>query len=325
MHRRHFASLLFTLLPLAAAAQAPAPLAGGRPVTLLVGYAAGGPVDATARVLATALGKVAGQSFIVDNRGGASGMLAAAQLQRAAPDGATLMLAASPTFTMTPHIQSPKAANPLPGLVPVAQVVEYANVLLVNAAMPVKNLMELVAYAKARPGQVSYGSSGVGSSNHLSAALLASLTGTTLTHVPYKGNAPAMADVIGGQIHFLFDIVNTAVPQIQSGKVRALAVTSRTRNDALPDVPTAVEAGVPGLALSGWFGLVAPPGTPPAIVEQVQALLHKVSQDPAVAARLKEMGYTVSFLPAPAFADRIRSDFTTWGKVVKDAKVERAD
>lgn len=323
MHRRHLASLLLTLLPLAAAAQTP--LAGGRPVTLLVGYAAGGPVDATARVLATALGKAAGQSFIVDNRGGASGMLAAAQLHRAAPDGGTLMLAASPTFTMTPHIQSTKAANPLPGLVPVAQVVEYANVLLVNPALPVKNLAELVAYAKARPGEVNYGSSGVGSSNHLSAALLASLTGTTLTHVPYKGNAPAMADVIGGQVNFLFDIVNTAVPQIQAGKVRALAVTSRTRNDALPEVPTAIEAGVPGLALSGWFGLVAPPGTPPAIVEQVQSLMQKVSQDPAVAARLKEMGYTVSFLPAPAFAERIRSDFAAWGKVVKDAKIERAD
>jgi tripartite-type tricarboxylate transporter receptor subunit TctC len=323
MQRRHLVPLLFALLPLAGAAQTP--LAGGRPVTLLVGYAAGGPVDATARVLAVALGKAAGQSFIVDNRGGASGMLAAAQLQRAAPDGATLMLAASPTFTMTPHIQSSKAANPLPGLVPVAQVVEYANVLLVNPALPVKTLAEFVAYAKARPGEVNYGSSGVGSSNHLSAALLGSLTGTTLTHVPYKGNAPAMADLMGGQINFLFDIVNTAVPQVQAGKVRALAITSRTRNDALPDVPTAIEAGVPGLALAGWFGLVAPPGTPPAIVEQVQGLMKKVSEDPAVAARLKEMGYTVSFLPAPAFADRIRSDHAIWGKVVKDAKIERAD
>jgi tripartite-type tricarboxylate transporter receptor subunit TctC len=323
MQRRHLVPLLFALLPLAGAAQTP--LAGGRPVTLLVGYAAGGPVDATARVLAVALGKAAGQSFIVDNRGGASGMLAAAQLQRAAPDGATLMLAASPTFTMTPHIQSSKATNPLPGLVPVAQVVEYANVLLVNPALPVKTLAEFVAYAKARPGEVNYGSSGVGSSNHLSAALLGSLTGTTLTHVPYKGNAPAMADLMGGQINFLFDIVNTAVPQVQAGKVRALAVTSRTRNDALPDVPTAIEAGVPGLALAGWFGLVAPPGTPPAIVEQVQGLMKKVSEDPAVAARLKEMGYTVSYLPAPAFADRIRSDHATWGKVVKDAKIERAD
>lgn len=325
MQRRHLASLLFAVLPLAAAAQAPAPLAGGRAVTLLVGYAAGGPVDATARVLATALGKAAGQSFIVDNRGGASGMLAAAQLQRAAPDGATLMLAASPTFTMTPHIQSTKAVNPLPGLVPVAQLVEYANVMLVNPALPVKSLAEFVAYAKARPGEVNYGSSGVGSSNHLSAALLASLTGTSLTHVPYKGNAPAMADVMGGQISFLFDIVNTAQPQIKAGKVRALAVTSRTRNDALPDVPTAIEAGVPGLALSGWFGLVAPPGTPPAVVEQLQALMLKVSQDPAVAARLKEMGYTVRFLPAPAFAERIRSDFATWGKVVQDAKIDRPD
>lgn len=323
MQRRRLVPLLFALLPLAGAAQTP--LAGGRPVTLLVGYAAGGPVDATARVLAVALGKAAGQSFIVDNRGGASGMLAAAQLQRAAPDGATLMLAASPTFTMTPHIQSTKAANPLPGLVPVAQVVEYANVLLVNPALPAKTLAEFVAYAKARPGEVNYGSSGVGSSNHLSAALLGSLTGTTLTHVPYKGNAPAMADVMGGQINFLFDIVNTAVPQVQAGKVRALAVTSRTRNDALPDVPTAIEAGVPGLALAGWFGLVAPPGTPPAIVEQVQGLMKKVSEDPAVAARLKEMGYTVSYLPAPAFADRIRSDYATWGKVVKDAKIERAE
>lgn len=322
---RRFVSLLLAALPVFALAQATPGAVPARGITLLVGYAAGGPVDATARLLAVSLASELNQPVVVENRPGASAMLAAGVLSRAAPDGSTIMLAASPTFTMAPHIQSVKAANPLPGLVPIALMVEYANVLVVSPSLPVRTLGEFIEYARKRPGELTYGSSGVGSSNHLSAALLASLTGTTLTHVPYKGNAPAMADVIGGQIGFLFDIVNTAAPQIKAGKVRALAVTSRARNDALPDVPTASEGGVPGLDLTGWFGVVAPPQTPAPIVERLQLALKKMAADPALAQRLKDLGYTVSFLPSQEFAARIRSDYALWGQVVKDARIERQE
>lgn len=325
--KKRLVCLVLSALPLAVIAQTTtAPAADtGRSITLLVGYSAGGSTDTVARVLATGLSNELGQTVIVDNKPGASAMLAAGQLARSAPDGQTLMLAASPTFTMTPHIQSTKAANPLPGLVPVANVLEYANALVVKPDFPAKSLAEFVAYARRHPGQITYGSSGVGSSNHLSAALLASLTGTSLSHIPYKGNAPAMVDVVGGQISFMFDIVNTAIPQIKAGKVRAIAVTSPKRNDALPDVPTALEGGVKGLDLTGWFGVVAPPQTPAPVAKRYQDALQRIAADPTYVQRFKDMGYSVRFQPAAEFATRIQSDRALWGTVVKDAGIERQE
>lgn len=291
-------------------------------IKLVVGYSAGGPVDGAARLLAPALSQELGTQVIVDNRPGASGSLGGDAVAKAQPDGTMLFFGASPTITINPNVQRKMAFDPMKDLVPIAPLVDYTNVLVVNNDVPVRNLAELLAYAKTRPGKVFYGSAGVGASNHLSGALLEKMTGVQLTHVPYKGSAPALADVMGGTVTTMFDIIATSKPFIQTGKVRALAVTSRQRNRMLPDVPTMIESGVPGYDVGGWFGLYGPARLDPALAARINAAAQKMLAREDIAHRLREQGYDVWSGAADLLATKGVSDRRLWATASKGIEAE---
>ncbi len=323
LSRRHIMSALagsaaLAALPSRVFAQQPLPPL----VKLVVGYSAGGPVDGAARLLAPALSQELGTQVIVDNRPGASGSLGGDAVAKAAPDGATLFFGASPTITINPNVQRHMAFDPMKDLAPIAPLVDYTNVLVVNNEVPVRSVAELLAYAKARPGKVFYGSAGVGASNHLSGALLEKMAGVQLTHVPYKGSAPALADVMAGNVTMMFDIIATSRPFIQTGKVRALAVTSRQRNRMLPDVPTMVESGLPGYDVGGWFGLYGPARIDPALVARINAAAQKMLAREDIAGRLREQGYDVWSGAAEVLATKGRSDRQLWATASKGIEAE---
>src|SRR5690625_503684 len=263
-----------------------------QPIRLLVGYAPGGSVDIVAREYAQHLSKLVGQSVVVENRGGASGTIAGQTVARAKPDGHTLFFTASPTVTVTPAIQE-TPFDPIADFQPISSVVTYTNVLLVNANSPYSTMQDLVEDAKANPGQLTYGSSGVGASNHLTGELLQDNAEVELTHIPYKGNAPAQADLIADRITMLFDLNTTAKAQVDGGKVKALAVTSGTRNPMFKDVPTMVEAGYPDYVFDGWLGLLAPSDVSEDVVKTLSEATNKIVNDKDFRARMEDSGYTL--------------------------------
>jgi tripartite-type tricarboxylate transporter receptor subunit TctC len=291
-------------------------------IKLVVGYSAGGPVDGAARLLAP--GRLSTITCVPSSwpSAGASGSLGGDAVAKAAPDGAMLFFGASPTITINPNVQRRMAFDPMKDLTPLAPLVDYTNVLVVHNELPVRNVSELLAYAKARPGKVFYGSAGVGASNHLSGALLEKMTGVQMTHVPYKGSAPALADVMGGTVTMMFDIIATSKPFIQSGKVRALAVTSRQRNRMLPDVPTMIESGVPGYDVGGWFGLYGPARMDPALVARVNAAAQKMLAREDIAHRLREQGYDVWSGGSELLATKGVSDRKLWASASKGIEAE---
>jgi len=291
-------------------------------IKLVVGYSAGGPVDGAARLLAPALGQELGTQVIVDNRPGAAGSLGGNAVAKAPPDGAMLFFGASPTITINPNVQRSMPFDPMKDLTPLAPLVDYTNVLVVNNDLPVRNVGELLAYAKAKPGKLFYGSAGVGASNHLSGALLEKMSGVQLTHVPYKGSAPALADVMAGTVPMMFDIIATSRPFIQSGKLRALAVTSRQRNRMLPDVPTMIESGVPGYDVGGWFGLYGPARMDAALVARVNAAAQKMLAREDIAHRLREQGYEVWAGAPELLGTKGVSDRKLWASASKGIEAE---
>ncbi|MFT3802909.1 MAG: tripartite tricarboxylate transporter substrate binding protein [Burkholderiaceae bacterium] len=294
-----------------------------RPIRLVVCYAPGGPVDTAARQLAPLLSaKLNNANIVVENRPGGGGTIGAEAVARSAPDGYTLMFAASPPLTITPHLLKRMPFDSLKDFSPVGLYVDYANVLVVAPDSPFKTLAELIAYAKANPEKVSYGSAGVGGSNHLSGELLARMTGTKMLHIPYKGNAPAMTDVMGGKITMMFDITGTSAGYVQSGRVRALGISSSRRNASLPDVPTMIEAGVPGFDVVGWFALLGPAGMPRPLVDQINGAVHAVLADKAFEAKLNGQGYDVHPSTPEELRAVIQRDLDMWGKVIRDAKIE---
>ena len=293
-----------------------------RPVKLIVGYAPGGPVDTAARIYADYLGRTLKQPVVVDNRAGASGAIAADLTARATPDGYTLYFVASPTMTMTPLIQKSVNFNPNKDFTYIGLITDYTNVLLINKDFPAKDVGELVEYARKHPEGVSFGSAGVGASNHLSAEWLAQMSGVKMLHVPYKGNSPAMADVIGGKVTFMFDITGTAIGYIQGGKVRALAVTSKTRNAALPTVPTMIESGLKNYDLTGWYALIGPQKMPAEVVDKLVKAQKAVGDDPAFQQRMTQGGYDLNITGPKPLADRIQRELKLWGGVVKTANIQ---
>ena len=293
-----------------------------RPVKLIVGYAPGGPVDTAARIYADYLGRTLKQPVVVDNRAGASGAIAADLTARATPDGYTLYFVASPTMTMTPLIQKSVNFNPNKDFTYIGLITDYTNVLLINKDFPAKDVGELVEYARKHPEGVSFGSAGVGASNHLSAEWLAQMSGVKMLHVPYKGNSPAMADVIGGKVTFMFDITGTAIGYIQGGKVRALAVTSKTRNAALPTVPTMVESGMKNYDLTGWYALIGPQKMPADVVDKLVKAQKAIGDDPAFQQRMTQGGYDLNITGPKPLADRIQRELKLWGGVVKTANIQ---
>jgi len=294
----------------------------GQALKLIVGYAAGGPVDAAARVFAPVFSRELGQPVVVENRVGAGGAVAGQSVVKAQPNGQELFFAASPTMTISPHVLKAMTFDPLKDLMPLAPILSYANVLVINQNQPFKTLPELVAHAKANPGQLAYGSAGMGASNHLSGELFARRAGISMTHVPYKGNAPAMTDVMGGQIQMMFDIVGGAKSYIDGGKVRALAVTSKERNPAYPQLPSMTELGIRDYDVGGWYGLYGPLGTSADASQRIAAATARALQDAELRKRWIDQGYVIWNGKASDLAERMRREHALWAEVTKGMTFE---
>lgn len=312
--------LLATGLMTAASAHAQASWPA-QPIKLVVGYAPGGPVDTSARTFAKYLSDELKQPVVVENRTGASGMIAAESTSRAPADGYTLNFVASPTLTITPLVQRNDKLDHDKDFSYIGTIVNYTNVLVINKDVPVKSIQELVEYAKKNPNAVSFGSAGVGASNHLSAELLKQKTGTEMLHVPYRGNSPAMIDVIGGKITYMFDITSTAIPYIESGKVRALAVTSRERNAGLPDVPAMAEAGVKDYEVTGWYALIGPGKLPGNVVDRLQQALQHIAGNANFVQNMKNGGYTIHLSDGEQLKAQVKREYAMWDDVIKKAKI----
>ncbi len=291
-------------------------------VKLIVGYAAGGPVDAAARVFAPVFSRELGQSVVVENRAGAAGAIAGQSVVKAAPNGQEIYFAASPTMTISPHVLKAMSFDPLKDLTPLAPILSYANVLVINQQQPFKTVPELVAYAKANPGALAFGSAGMGASNHLSGELFARRAGITLNHVPYKGNAPAMTDVMGGQIQMMFDIVGGAKAHIDAGKVHPLAVTSKERNPALSQLPSMSELGIKDYDVGGWYGLYGPLGMSADLVQRIGAASTRALQDAELRARWIAQGYVLWAGGPQELAERMRREHALWAEVTKGMAFE---
>ena len=289
-----------------------------KPIAVAVGFGAGGPVDSVARQLGTFMAKDLGQPVVVENRPGAAGIVAAAAVAKARPDGYTLILQASPTQTVAPFLNANIAFDPLKDYSPISGVVETAFVLLIAKDHPAKNVRELIQYAKAKPKEVNFGSSGIGSSSHLAAEMLKKMAGVDMTHVPYKGNAAAITDILGGQLTLLFSGVGDAVPFVKSGRIRALGISTDVRSAAMPDVPTVAESGVPGFNVNNWFGLEGPPALPAAVTATLNASVRKALADPAIARVLVEQQYYRLIPSTPEeMAARVQSEYAAWSGVIK--------
>jgi len=303
-------------------AQAPYP---NHPVRIVVPFPAGGTTDILARATAQKLTETLGQPFVVENRPGAAGNIGAEIVAKSPPDGYTMLMGTVGTHAINASLYEKMPYDHVKDFVPVVLVAGVPNVLVVHPSVPAKSVQELIAYAKANPGKLNFASSGSGTSIHLSGELFKTMTGVSMQHVPYKGSAPALADLTGGQVQLMFDNLPSALPLIKAGKLRALAVTSLARASALPDVPTVAESGLPGFEASSWFGLLAPAGTPKDVITKVNAEVAKWLATPEAKEKLASQGAIVaSGLTPDDFTRHIASETTKWQKVVKDsgAKVE---
>ena len=309
------ACVLGLVLAGATAAAAPYP---DKPIRLLVPYPPGGITDVLTRSLAELLRKELGQPVIVDNKPGANTALAAQALATSPADGYTVMMAAAATVVMNPLLNPKLGYDPARDFTAVGRVAETPLVLVVRTDSPARTLADLIAAARAKPGDASFASTGMGSTLHLAGELLQLETGTQMLHVPYKGSAPALNGVLGGETQFMIDSVGSSIPLIKGGKLRAIAVTSASRLPALPDVPTVAESGVPGFDVSTWFGLLVPKQTPAAIVSRLNAALALATRDPAFRAQFEAVGLVV---PAPidsaTFARFIDAETAKWGPLIK--------
>ncbi len=316
--RRHFIALA------AATALATPALAQdypNKPITLVVPTATGGTTDLSARMLAQAIAPVLGQSMVVDNKGGGNGAIAASIVKRAAPDGYTLLLQYSGYHVISPHLTKVKQWEQ-GDFQPVANVISAPQIIVVRESLPVKTLPELIAYAKANPGKLNYASSGNGSLQHVTGAMLEQQGGIKMVHVPYKGTGPALQDLLGGQVDLTFGSAPPFMPHIQGGKLRVLAVTGKQRLPSLPDVPTTAEAGYPKVDATSWFALFAPAGVPKAIVDKLAADTRAVVQDPAFKKKVEEQGATADYQTPAQLGERVKADLANWALVVKSAKIE---
>jgi tripartite-type tricarboxylate transporter receptor subunit TctC len=297
------------LAPVASAQDYPA-----KPVRLIVPYVAGGAADIFGRTIGQKLTEAFRQSFVVENRPGANGGIGADFVAKSVPDGTTLLVTASGPIVVNPVLYARVPYDPLKDFAPIAQGTVYQYVLVTLSSSPIRSIDDLVRAAREKPGAISYGSTGIGGGNHLAGELLALATGIQMTHVPYKGSAAALADLLGGQI--------TAVPQIRAGKLRAFAVSRAKRSSALPEVPTMDEAGIKGFDLSQWQGILAPAGTPKAIVDRLNLEIVRALRAPEVHERLVTQGGNEIVTGVPEeFAALIRSDLQMYAKLIKDAKI----
>ena len=306
---------------IAARAQPGQPIAGGRPITLVVSYPAGGGADLMARILAPKLGEALGQSVVVDNTPGASGQIAAAQVARATPDGATLLLDAS-SFAVNPSLYPKMAYDSAKAFTPLAVLATFPNVLVCSAGFQARSVQDVIALARAQPGSVAYASSGNGSAQHLAGALFEERASVQLSHIPYRGGGPAMNDVMAGQVPLFFANVASALGYIRAGKMRALAVTSALRARSLPDVPTMAEVGVRKYEVLEWNPVLAPAGLPADVQARLADAIRRALADPEVLSRIRSLGGDVFPDASPAAAARfIQGQRALWADVVRDRKI----
>jgi tripartite-type tricarboxylate transporter receptor subunit TctC len=292
-----------------------------KPVKLIIPFAAGGTSDILGRLIGEKLQAVLKQTVVVENRAGAGGVLGADATAKSPADGYTLLLGTIASHAINPAMKPKMPYDALKDFAPVILLGSISNVLLVGTEQPYKSVKDLIAAAKAKPDTISFASAGQGSSQHMSGELFKLLAGADLSHVPYKGSAPAIQDVIGNQIPSSFETVTVALPHIQAGKVRALAVTSAQRSAALPNVPTMQEAGVPGFDVASWQALYAPAGTPAAIVNRVNSEVEKIMAQPDVKARMDGLGLVHTATTPAQFAEFNRQEVAKWTRVAREGKV----
>ncbi|ARP96577.1 Bug family tripartite tricarboxylate transporter substrate binding protein [Bordetella genomosp. 13] len=305
------------ILPLQARAQEFPP---ARPVTLVVGFAPGGAADAAARLIAKKLGENIGQSVVVENRGGAGGNIAHQQVANGPTDGTMLLFGSIGPLTIAPHIMK-VAYDPFKDLAPLSGGVNFPNVLVANKSLGVKNLAEFVQLSKNKPGSVDFASTGAGSASHLAGELFNQRAGIDMVHVPYKGGAPALQDLLGERVASYFAAPPTAMPHVQTGKLVPLATTGLKRPAYLPDIPTVAEAGYPGFEALNWYAFVAPGKTPEPLLERWNVEIVKVLNDPAMKEALEKHGLTPQPTTRAEFAAFMRAESEKWGRVVRERKI----
>jgi len=289
-----------------------------KPITLVVPFPAGGGTDATARLIAGAIGPLLGAGVVVENRAGAAGSIGAQAVADAKPDGYTLFFTTTGALVINPHLYK-NLRYSTSDFTPIAPVGESANVLVVNPAVPARSVKELIALAKASPGKYTYGSSGVGSSSHLAGVMLESLTDIRLTHVPYKGSAPAVTDLIGGRIDMMIDNIPSHVEFAKAGKVRPLGVSGTKTSPLFPGVPTIAQAGVPNYDVTIWYGILGPSGMPDDVVQKVAGAVRQVLQEPALRTKLVEIGSDPMIMTPKEFAGFIDRENKKWGDIVEQS------
>lgn len=292
-----------------------------KPVTMIVAFPPGGGTDIVARKVAQSLNSLWNQPVIVENKGGAGGTIGTAMTARAEPNGYTLLLATLGNMAINQHLYK-MDIDPAKDLAAITNVVGVDFVLVANPNLPVKTVQELIALAKEKPGKLNYSSSGMGGAPHLAIELLMSMTGAKFTHVPYKGSGPSIADLVGGQVDFTMDSLVQSLPQIQSGRLKAIAVLGAKRSPLLPEVPTIAESGVPGYEFTNWFGLVAPVQTPKDIIAKLNKDVVSVLAQPELHAQLEKMGATVIGNSSAQFEQQIKSDSIKWGKIIQEGNIK---
>jgi tripartite-type tricarboxylate transporter receptor subunit TctC len=293
-----------------------------RPIKVVVPFPAGGPTDGTARIISDRLGAVLGQTIVVENRGGgAGGSIGAKFVATSDPDGYTVLLTPGGSLTTGPAVHTNIGYDPAKAFVPIAQVIDTPQVVVVHQDMPVKTMAELVTSAKANPGKLTWGSQGFGTAPHLLAELFKLDAGVNILHVPYRGTAPMLAAIVAGEVQVAADPMPTVLPHIQSGKLRALAVTNARRSPKLPEVPTVIEAGFPKLEATFWLGVVAPAGTPPAIVNKLNAAFRESLAPPETRARLDALGAEIKIGTPAEFGKMLADELAKWTAVAKAANI----
>ena len=293
-------------------------------IRMIVPYSPGGTGDNIGRAVGAKLGEFLGQQVIIDNRPGAGGNIGAEATVRAAPDGYTVVMAAT-SLASNPALQRKMPFDPLKDLVPVSGCCEVPIIVVVHPSLPMKDIKEFVAYAKAYPGKLTYASSGIGTSSHLAAELFRVQTGIDMLHAPYKTDALAMPDLLSGQVPVMFMFQTAALPQVRAGKLRALAVSTAQRSPLAPELPTVAEAGVPGYEFSGWFGIFAPAATPREIVNKIAAAAVKAVQSPDLRERLSQQGFMAVASGPEQFAAFFRGEVAKWARVVKEGGLQPQD
>jgi tripartite-type tricarboxylate transporter receptor subunit TctC len=312
---------LLACLALALAGGASAQTWPTRPVRIVVPFATGGPADNYARFLAQRLPETLGQPFVVENRPGAGAVIGTDVVAKAAPDGYTLLLMSN-THTVNETLVANKPYHLTRDFVPVAPINYSDLVLVAHPSLAATSMPQLIKLAKERPGRLNYASSGTGTPYHMAGELFKSMSGTYLVHIPYKGSSGARTDLLGGQVDMMFDAVTTMVEQVRAGKVKAIATTGKERSAVLPEVPTVHEAGVPNYEATIWLGLLAPKGTPSAVVNRLNEAITRITSQPDVQQAWAKQGATAMVMNAAAFDKYVQDDIAKWAKVIQDAKIK---